>query len=181
LVSDETSREIVLLLSFQWLLQFLNDTLRLVQNDTFRLDKDFDMLIDAHHIHILRPSGFEFVGRLQSAIRAAVHSNICAIGTDIPFVDFSNIQAYAEEHTRAARYIASISSQKAAENISRTLLRKACKTHGVEVQLRDGMITVAPGSEMNFLDILDRRRYVQELVEGAPERYKASSRQRVQN
>ena len=137
------------------------------------------MLIDSSNIHILRPSGFEFVGRLQTAIRAAVKNNIDAIQADIPFVEFANIQTYAETHTRAARYLASISSQKATENISRRLLRKACKTHGVDVQLKDGKITVASGSEMSFLDILDRRRYVQELIEGSQEHYKASGRQRV--
>ena len=161
------------------LLRFLDDTLQIVSDDIFKLDRDFDMLIDSSNILILRPTGFEFVGRLQGAIRSAVKSNVEAIQADIPFVAFESIQAYAESHTRAARYLASISSQKATENISRKLLRRSCKTHGVEVQLKDGRIEVSSGHAMAFLDILDRRRYVQELIEGSQEHYKASGRHRV--
>lgn len=161
------------------LIRFFDNTLQMVNDDIFKLDRDFDMLIDSDNIQILRPSGFEFVGRLQAAIRSAVKSNVQAIQADIPFVEFENIQAYAQSHTRAARYLASISSQKATENISRKLLRRACKTHGVEVQLKGGKIEVSAGHEMAFLDILDRRRYVQELIEGSTEHYKASGRQRL--
>jgi hypothetical protein len=163
------------------LIQLLSDTLRLVQERTFKLDKDFDILIDSANVHILRPSGFEFAGRLQEAIREAVTGNIQAIQEDIPFVDFSNIEEYAAGHTRAARHLASIRSQLETRNISQALLKKACKTHGIDLQVKHGKIRVSPGSEMGFLDVLDRRRYELELVEGSPERYKASSRQRVES
>jgi len=161
------------------LIRLLSDTLRLVQDQTFKLDRDFDLLIDSSSIHILRPSGFEFVGRLQEAIRGAVSGNIQAISQDLPFIDLSNIEDYAAGHTRAARHLASIRSQRETRNISQTLLKKACKTHGVEMRVKDGLIRISPGSEMSFLDILDRRRYELELVEGSPEKYKASSRQKI--
>ena len=138
------------------------------------------MLIDSANVLILRPSGFEFAGRLQEAIREAVTANIQAIQEDIPFIDFSNIEHYASGHTRAARHLASIRSQLETRNISQALLKKACKTHGVDLHLKNGKIRISPGSEMSFLDVLDRRRYELELVEGSPERYKASSRQRVE-
>jgi Domain of unknown function (DUF4868) len=163
------------------LIQLLSDTLRLVQEKTFKLDKDFDMLIDSARVHILRPSGFEFAGRLQEAIREAVTGNIQAIQEDLPFVDFSNIEEYAAGHTRAARHLASIRGQLETRNISQALLKKACKTHGVDLHLKNGKIVISPGSEMSFLDVLDRRRYELELVEGSPERYKATSRQRVES
>jgi hypothetical protein len=161
------------------LIRILSDTLQLVQDPTFKLDNDFDMLIDSTTIYILRPSGFEFVGRLQEAIREAVAGNIQQISKDLPFVNLGNIAEYAAGHTRAARHLASIRSQGEAKNVSQKLLRKACKTHSIELHIKDGIISVAAGSEMGFLDVLDRRRYEQELIEGATEIYKASNRRKV--
>jgi hypothetical protein len=161
------------------LMHFISDALKLVDDKTFKLDKDFDLLIDSNRIHILRPSGFEFIAKLQEAIRDAVPSNITAIQQDIPFVDFASIEGYAQRHTRAARHLASIRSQQETQNLSQALLKKACKTHGVELRVRNGRLTILQGSEMNFLDILDRRMYEQELVEGSPERYRAGSRRKV--
>lgn len=163
------------------LIQFVTDALKLVEDDTFKLDSDFDLLIDSTRIHILRPSGFEFIAELQEAIRKAVPSNVASIQEDMPFVDFSNIEEYAASHTRAARYLSSIRSQRETQNISPTLLKKTCKAHGVDLQMKNGKITVLAGSEMDFLDILDRRMYELELVEGSPERYRASSRHKLGN
>jgi hypothetical protein len=161
------------------LIQFVTDALKLVEDDTFKLDSDFDLLIDSATIHILRPSGFEFIAELQEAIREAVPDNVATIQKDMPFVDFSNIEEYAASHTRAARYLSSIRSQRETQNISQRLLKKACKAHGVDLQMKNGKITVLAGSEMEFLDILDRRMYELELVEGSPERYRAGSRRKI--
>ena len=161
------------------LIQLVTDSLRLVEDDTFKLDSDFDLLIDSANIHILRPSGFEFIAELQQAIREAVPANVASIQRDMPFVDFASIEEYAGSHTRAARYLASIRSQRETQNISQTLLKKVCKAHGVDLQTRNGRITIRAGSEMDFLDILDRRMYELELVEGSPERYRAGSRRKV--
>ena len=163
------------------LVQFMTDALRLVEDRTFRLDNDFDMLIDSSYIHILRPSGFEFLGGLQEAIRKAVPQNVAAIQKDMPFVDLASIQAYAERHTRAARHVASIRSQQETQNVSSALLKKVCKTHGIELVVTKGVISIPSGHEMDFLDVLDRRMYQLELVEGSPERYKAGSRRKINN
>jgi hypothetical protein len=168
-----------LLKSRNRLLRYVDDTLQIVEDKTFKLDRDFDLLIDSTHIHILRPSGFEFIAKLQEAIREAVPANIAAIQGDIPFVDFTGIGDYASRHTRAARHLASIRSQQETQNLSQSLLKKACKAFKVDFQVRDGKITVLEGSEMNFLDILDRRMYELELVEGAPEKYRAGSRRKL--
>ncbi len=61
------------------LLKFWADQLELIEGQIFRLDHDFDFLMDEALIHILRPSGFEFTGRLQSAILAAVPENVAAL------------------------------------------------------------------------------------------------------
>jgi hypothetical protein len=161
------------------LVRMLDDSLRIVEDSVFKLDTDFDLLVDSANVHILRPSGFEFAGNLQDAILAAVPQNIGAVQRDLPFVDFSGIEEYASKHPRAARYLASIRSQKETKNIDKTALRALCKTNGVEVQVKNGKVTVADGHEMDFLEVLDRRRYQLELVKGSPERFRAGSRQRI--
>lgn len=161
------------------LIQFVSDTLKLIRDDVFKLDTDFDLLVDDDRVHILRPSGFEFVGKLQQAILGAVPENIEAIRKELPFVDFTGIEAYAAKHTRAARYLASIRTQKSTKDIDKSLLEKACKQAGVEVSDSNGKLTIAVGHEMGFLELLDRRRYELELVKGQPERFKAAKRTRL--
>lgn len=161
------------------LVRMLDDTLKIINDAVFRLDADFDLLVDSTQLHILRPSGFEFVGKLQEAVLGAAPENILAIGRDLEFVNFDNIGMYAAEHPRAARYLASIRGQAEARNINRAALKKLCKRTGVEVTERNGLIVVSTGHVMGFLEVLDRRRYELELVEGRRERFKAGSRTKL--
>ena len=126
-------------------------------------------------MHILRPSGFEFAGRLREAILAAVPKNIQTIQKDLAFVEFGSIEEYAGKHPRAARYLASIQSQET-KNIDKNRLKSLCKSTSVEVTELQGKISVVAGHEMGFLEVLERRRYELELVQGQPERFKAASR-----
>jgi hypothetical protein len=161
------------------LLQFLTDSLKIVEDKTFKLDHDFDFLVDSTLVHVLRPSGFEAVGKLQEAICAAVPDNINTISAQMEFVEFDAIAKYAALHPRAARHLASIRSLGETENISRTKLEKMCAVHAVGLENVNGRISVRPGFEMAFLNVLDRRMYELELVEGTPERYRAGSRHRI--
>ncbi len=157
-------------------MRLVSDALKLVQDKVFKLDVDFDLLIDAHNLHILRPSGFEFVGELQQAVLAAVPKNIEAIKQDLRFVDFSGIEKYAGRHPRAARYLGSIRAQKETKNIDKGLLKKHCKRMGIEIKESKGKLLVEGDDVMRFLEVMDRRQYEVELVKGKPERFKASSR-----
>lgn len=161
------------------LVRLLDNTLRIIADGVFRLDNDFDLLVDATNVHILRPSGFEFAGRLQQAILDAVPENITAIRKDLAFVVFDGIEEYAGRHPRAARYLASIRGQKQTKNIDKALLKKLCKQTGVQVAESNGQVNVAAGHEMGFLELLDRRRYEVSLVKEKPERYRAASRRKI--
>lgn len=161
------------------LVRLLDDTLQIIDDTVFKLDADFDLLVDADRVHILRPSGFEFAGKLQQAILAAVPGNVQAIRADLAFVDFDGIETYAQKHPRAARYLASIRGLAETQNIDRLALKKLCKKTGVEIADSKGKITVGEGHEMGFLEVLDRRRYELELVKGQPERFKAASRTKL--
>jgi hypothetical protein len=162
------------------LIRLTTDALKLVEDQVFRLDTDFDLLIDSKTVHILRPSGFEFAGNLQEAILQAVPKNIAAIEKDLPFVNFVDIAEYAAKHPRAARYLASIRGQRETNNIDKTALRKLCQQTGVDVQLQKGKIAVVDGHELGFLEVLDRRRYEVRLVKGTRERFLASSRRKIE-
>jgi hypothetical protein len=162
------------------LIQLVTDALRIIEDRVFKLDSDFDILIDDAKVHILRPSGFEFVGKLQGAVLAAAPENVKAIRRDLPFVDFDLIETYAAKHPRAARYLASIRAQKATKDIDKRALKELCKATGVEIHEAKGKITVADGHVMGFLEVLDRRRYELELVKGSPERFRAGSRQKLE-
>ena len=160
------------------LVSMLDDTLRIIEDTVFKLDNDFDLLVDDANVHILRPSGFEFTGRLNKAILHAVPENIEAIQQDVPFVDFSGIEAYASKHPRAARYVASIRSQET-RSIDKSLLMTLCGQTGVDVSESNGHVSIAAGHEMGFLEVLDRRRYEVTLVKEEPEKYRAASRSKI--
>ena len=157
----------------------LDDTLQIIDDTVFRLDNDFDIIVDSANVHVLRPSGFEFLGQLQQAILDAVTENITAIRSDLAFVDFDGIEGYAGKHPRAARYLASILSQGETSSIDKSLLRKLCKQTGVEVSESKGKLRVANGHEMGFLEVLDRRRYEVSLIKEQPELYRAGSRKKI--
>ena len=161
------------------LARFVNDTLRIVEDDVFKLDNDFDLLLDSAFTHIWRPSAFEFLGGLKQAILGAVPANVGAIASELPFVDLSDIEQYARSRPRAARYLASIRSQEL-QGMDRDALIELCVTTGVGIiQEANGQIAVQTGDEMGFLEVLDRRRYRLELVPDQPERFRAQSRQKI--
>jgi hypothetical protein len=161
------------------LIRVVTDALRLVEEPVFRLDNDFDLLIESQTLHILRPSSFEFIGQLKTAVLAAVPQTIEALKTDLAFVNFESIALYASTHARAARYLASIRSRRDIGKIDRVSLQKMCQKTGVAVKVLDGRIVVDDGHVVGFLEVLDRRRYEVELVKDEPEQYRAASRQQL--
>lgn len=163
------------------LMQLIDDSLTIVKSPVFKLDNEFDVIIDKENIHILRPSGFEFMGKMQDAILAAVPDNVPKIQSDMPFVEFSNIGAYAEKHPRAARYLASICENSKNSSIDKQLFKDHCDRIGIKVTLNhEDKIVIESGQEMSFLEALDRRRYQLNLVKDMPENYIANSRKIVQ-
>lgn len=161
------------------LIHLLSDAMKLICDPVFRLDNDFDLLIDSMYVHILRPSGFESIGKLQDEILAVVPSIVSELQSELEFVDFANVADYARDHHRAARCLASIRAQDEASNINRQSLMNLCRDTGVEVQESNGRVTIQRDSVMDFLEVLDRRRYRIDLVEDSPERFKAASRQKI--
>lgn len=161
------------------LIRLVTNALKFVEDDVFKLDSDFDVLVDNNQVHILRPSAFEFAGQLQQAVMDAVPTNIATLNADLPFVAFAAIGQYAAQHPRAARYLASIRAADETKNINKRKLKALCKRTGVVVNESNGQLQVDDSNVMGFLEVLDRRRYELELVSGQRESYRAPSRQRL--
>ena len=161
------------------LVRIVGDSLMIVEDEIFKLDNDFDILVDSMRTHIWRPSAFEFIGGLKQAVLDAVPGNVAVIRQRVPFVDFEGIITYASTHSRAARYLASIRAQNLA-GIERQALVALCENTSVEVEEVDGVLRVEDRQIMGFLEVLDRRRYEVELVPGTPERFRAASRRQIQ-
>jgi hypothetical protein len=163
------------------LIRFITDALHLVEDRVFKLDSDFDLLIDSTTVHILRPSAFEFAGKLQQAVLASASKNIAAIRRDLGYVDLKSVEKYAVKHPRAARLLASIHSQGGTKGVEQRLLERECKLMGVAVDTTGGKVTVPESEVLGFLEVLDRRRYHLELVKNAPERFRAASRTKLKS
>ena len=160
------------------LVHWIDNTLRLVPDTVFKLDEDFDLIVDSRAAHVLRPKSMEALGDLKKSILGAVPENIATIGKEMPFVAFASVRSYAETRIRAARYLTSI-RQHNLRDIDMDALEQLCVSTGVRVEKVNGRISV-PGDEvMGFLEVLDRRRYGVELVRESPEFYRAASRQKV--
>ena len=160
------------------LMRVVNDTLRMAQDDIFKLDTDFDLLIATDEVRILRPGSFETLGQLQDLIRAAVPQNIQELQESLQFVDFGPIQEFAEGNVGAARLVASIRA-RGVEGVILQSLQQTCIDNGVEVHLDGEQLTVGEDAMLGFLRTLDRRRFSTELIPGEREVYDASNRRRV--
>lgn len=160
------------------LIRLFQDSLEIVEDKLFRLDNDFDILIDAENIHIWRPTAFEFLGGLQQAILDAVPKNIETIKKHLTFVELKSIEDYAKKHPRAAKCLTSIQEQKLS-GITHATLKECCKKANVKISVNGDQINVDEKNIMGFLQVLDRRRYQVELVSNDPESFIASGREKL--
>lgn len=149
----------------------------LMDTPVFRLDNDFDYIVDNQNIYILRPSGFEFTTNVHGAVIQSATANATTIAASVTFLDISRIRTYAGTHVRAARLLAAIRSRNDLHLIDRQLLTTACQQFGILIsQNQAGAIGPDDGHEYDFLCIIDRRAYTATLIPNQPEKYEAASR-----
>ena len=156
------------------LVSLVSDELRMVSDDLFRLDNDFDVLVDDEQVCILRVAGFETIGGLQDAIKAAADENVQALSNLLPFVEISSVDQKSFGVTTARR-LAAVKQQQLS-GIMLSSLRSACDENGVSYSLVNGQLEFDEDGLDDLLDVLDRRLYVDGLVPSSPTRYKAGSR-----
>lgn len=156
-----------------------SDTLRVIPDPVMQLNTGFDILIDSEFVHILHPASFRALGNVDEVIAQAIPKNVEAISQAAPYVDWSNIEEYAVSHSRAASLLASINSQGYAKNIDQNALELLCQKTGLALDTSRNQLVVPKEQILDFLEVIDRRRYEIGLVPNVPEQYKASSRTRV--
>lgn len=161
------------------LIRWLDDTMKVVDDDVFKLDEDFDYLVTRDEVYILRPNSFVYTADLMDRVLAKAEENTQALGQTMTFVDFSDLTDYVKTHPRAARLVAAIKSRDDLGNMTKQSLKKMCDATGIQVTEVNGKLVPPEGQEMHFLYLLDRRRYSVELVPNTPETYEASSRRQV--
>ena len=155
------------------------DALRIVDGPVFQLNVDFDVIVDSDTVHIIHPNSFKILGQIEEAIAEAIPRNIQAIKSQVGYVEWSPIEEYANTHSRAANLLASIRTNSFGKNLDRSALESECEAGGISLTDVAGRLVVPDGQIMDFLEVVDRRRYVSQLVPGEIERYKASSRTKV--
>lgn len=153
-----------------------DNTLKIVPDQIFKLDDDFDFLILADQILIWRPNGFIFTADMDSHIAACAAANVDRIATEVTCVDFSGLRDFVAKHKLAMRLVAAIKSRGDLGRISPVCLASECTDAGVEYSMKNERLLPKNGSEMGFLMLLDRRRYTVTLIEEQPETYEAASR-----
>ena len=156
------------------MMRLVDDELRMMSDDLFRLDNDFDVLVDDEQVYILRVPGFELIGGLQETIKAAAARNVQTLSDRLPFVDISIGDPQSVTITMA-RQLAAVKQQQL-DDITMESLRDTCDQNGVLYSLVNGRLKFERDDLDDLLDVLDRRLFLDRLVPDNPTRYKAGSR-----
>ena len=161
------------------ILSLATDALRISERPIFQLNADFDVIVDSDTVHIIHPNSFKLLGQIEEAIAEAVPQNVASIARAVTYVDWANVEDYAASHSRAANLLASIRTNGYSEKLDKSALESECAAGGISLKDVAGQLVVPDGQIIDFLEVVDRRRYVSRLRPGETERYKASSRTRV--
>lgn len=161
------------------LVRLYDDSLESVEDKIFKLDYDFDFFIYNDEAYILRPTNFEFLASISDEVFEQVVQKVEALEATLAFIDFETIKELSSHSKRAAKLIISISSRSDLENISEQRIIDLATANHVSLEQDDDSISPSDGHEIAFLELLDRRRYTVELINGNIEAYRAPSRQAV--
>lgn len=164
------------------LVQLINDEIRLIEKDVFRLDTDFDFILTEKEALILKPSAVEYVGNIDAHVGEKIKAKAIELGTRIDFVDFSGLANFVVTKKRSARLIAAIHTHNDLEKIDKDRFITHAQKMGIELQHgKDGKISPKSGHEQKFLEMLDRRLYSCDFVIDEEQRYWAGNRKKLKS
>lgn len=161
------------------LIQVVDDTLRLVDDNIFRLDETFDFITAGNECLILHYTGFEQLAEIQKVVAQKASSFVDEIAGKSGFIHKDRLGEYVRTHPRAAKLVAAIRSRGDLDRLSEKKVKALCKKNGIQTETIDGLISPRPGFEIAFLEVLDRRRYNLSLIDKENEFYVATSRKGV--
>ena len=162
------------------LMRVFNDQLVVVEDKIFKLDNEFDFVVYADRVDILNPRQFMRIAHVEEALAAAAPIHMDAIVQALTIVDFSDMVEFATTRSRAQKLIASVRKRGSLARYTVPVLQDACTVNNIPMTMRDGKLVPAPGHELEFLELLDGRRYAHPLETETPELLRAQRRSRVQ-
>ena len=160
-------------------LSFVDDTLKMIPDSVFKLDHQFDFLITASHVYVLRPAGFERIAEVEVYASAKAREMTVALGETVKFLDFSTLAEYVGMHKRAARLVAALHARGDLHTVKRSMFCKAAEESSVVLQAAGRKMAPGKGSELACLELLDYRRYTIALAPGRKPVFVAGSRRPV--
>lgn len=162
------------------LIRWADDTLKVISDNVFKLDHDFDFIVESdERINILHPSGFIFISDMEEQILQSAAASAAELADRIPSVNFAALTEYISKSKRAAKLVASIKSRPDLERTANDKLRYLCNALRIEIKEEEGKIYPIEDHILNFLYVLDRRQYDIDITDLPPEIYVASSRKQV--
>ena len=162
------------------LVRKFDGTLKTIEDDIFKLDKDFDFIIDGDSIHIYRPTSFNLIGEVDQAVFAAAQANLQDVSHRIGFVNLESLEEMVQQSKKAAKYIASISMRADLERFSLERIKEEARRARVNIVDNAGVLRPTEGEELAFLQLLDSRRFQHRFTDDEDEVYEAPNRRRVQ-
>jgi hypothetical protein len=162
------------------LMRIIDDTLQLIPDDIFKLDNDFDFIVESdNNVNILHPAGFIYISNMDELILSSVVETVSQLNDTVTFVDFNALTDYISRSKRAAKLIASIKSREDLEDTSQEKLIARCASLRIDIRMDNGKICPHDDQIIDFLNVLDRRQFDIDITENGPEIYVASNRKKV--
>lgn len=161
------------------LLQWKDNTLKVVDGGVLTLDRFFDAIITNNRVYMAKPRPVEQVADIVEEVAATAQTKIDEIQAAMPFLDLSLIRRDISKHPRLARLAASIAKRTDLGDIKQDKLIEVCEQHAILLRPLDGLLRPKRTNETALLEVLDDRRYSTQLTEAAAIPFRASGRQKV--
>jgi len=160
------------------LVGFTNNTLTIVNETMFILDETFDFLMDSQYVYILNPLAFPHIASLKRSIMKNAAELCKSMHEKVDFINFSVMENYVKDHIRAANYLTAINTRNDLSRITKGNLIETLDKLEINYSIPNGRVEVNDNQYLEFLSVLDRRRYGYDLIPGEREYYLAVKRYR---
>lgn len=162
------------------LVRWADDTLKVIPDDVFKLDQDFDFIVVSDdRINILHPAGFILISDMHEQILQSAVESATQLTQRVTCVNFTALTSFISHSKRAAKLVASIKSRDDLERTSMEKLKNLCNVLRIDIQEENGQILPSENHILDFLYVLDRRQYDIDITDLQPEIYVAASRKQI--
>ncbi|MBB3972795.1 Kiwa anti-phage protein KwaB-like domain-containing protein [Hansschlegelia beijingensis] len=162
------------------IMQLIDNTMYLIENPVFRLDKDFDGLIGEGHIYFSNFQNMEYIAKITNKVAKAAQQRIPVIADNVTFLDFSGFENDIENHPRTARLLVAISKRPNLDKYDREEILRQAAAQGVAfVNHGSPRLKCRAADKHKLLEVLDDRRWISRNATDGPVPYRAPSRQKA--